>query len=111
LIGILLILKLYTISRNGRLNVWECDTPLNGLIKSVKEVLVTEGVGQDSEELVASSKVSKKKATAESDDDDDLHDSNEKNEELMEKMRINATENDSSIDEDDSKISYIKKAK
>lgn len=26
-------LDLYTISRNGRLNVWECDTPLSGLVK------------------------------------------------------------------------------
>ena len=29
-------LKLYTISRNGRLNFWECDTRLDGLIKQTK---------------------------------------------------------------------------
>ena len=28
--------KAYTISRNGRLNVWECDTKLDGLIKRDK---------------------------------------------------------------------------
>jgi hypothetical protein len=28
-----LFYKCYTISRNGRLNVWECDTKLEGLVR------------------------------------------------------------------------------
>lgn len=30
-------LNMYTVGRNGRLNVWECDTKLNGLIPFVEE--------------------------------------------------------------------------
>ena len=30
------LLQLYTISRNGRLNVWDCNTKLDGLIKKIK---------------------------------------------------------------------------
>jgi hypothetical protein len=42
-----LILKLYTISRNGRLNVWECDTRLDGLIKQEKNEYLTEELDTD----------------------------------------------------------------
>lgn len=35
-------LNLYTISRNGRLNVWECDTRLDGLVKREKYELEDE---------------------------------------------------------------------
>jgi hypothetical protein len=46
------LFKLYTISRNGRLNVWECDTKLNELIKKPKyENLENEELGVDSDEL------------------------------------------------------------
>ena len=34
---LLLLLQCYTISRNGRLNVWECDTKLNGLVEKTEE--------------------------------------------------------------------------
>jgi len=45
-------LKLYTISRNGRLNVWECDTRLDGLIKQTKlENNAEYSQGMDSDEL------------------------------------------------------------
>jgi hypothetical protein len=46
------------VSRNGRLNVWECDTKLDGLIKSEKKPSGKDeligGVGQDNDELSSS---------------------------------------------------------
>lgn len=49
---------MYTISRNGRLNAWECDTKLDGLIKSEKpgrdEETDANGLGQDADELTTS---------------------------------------------------------
>ncbi len=41
--------------RNGRLNVWECDTPLNGLVIKPKSNTVEE-IGVDGDELASTKK-------------------------------------------------------
>jgi hypothetical protein len=40
-------LKAYTVSRNGRLNVWECDTSLSGLVEKTDELLNDEEYEND----------------------------------------------------------------
>ena len=45
---------MYTISRNGRLNAWECDTKLDGLIKSRKPDEQVVVIGEDADELSTS---------------------------------------------------------
>ena len=41
--------------RNGRLNVWECDTALDGLVKKPKSETIEE-IGVDGDELASSQK-------------------------------------------------------
>lgn len=46
------VLKVYTVSRNGRLNTWECDTKLKDLVRSNKAEKYAEAlIGTDSDEL------------------------------------------------------------
>lgn len=33
----LIVFKAYTVSRNGRLNIWDCDTTLNGLVEKTED--------------------------------------------------------------------------
>ena len=55
-------MQLYTISRNGRLNVWDCNTKLDGLVKRNK--------GED-DDLVKTGNL----------DEDEIEDAEDKNEE------------------------------
>ncbi len=41
--------------RNGRLNVWECDTPLDGLVIKPKSDAIEE-IGVDGDELASTKK-------------------------------------------------------
>ncbi len=70
--------KAYTVSRNGRLNVWECDTPLNGLLeKKIEEEKEIEVIKED----VLEDKKSKNKNGDEMaiDNDNDLPDDDIRN--------------------------------
>jgi periodic tryptophan protein 2 len=75
----IVFLKAYTVSRNGRLNVWECDTPLNGLVeKKIEEEKEIEVIKED----VLEDKKSKNKNGDEmaiDDDDSDLPDDDIRN--------------------------------
>ena len=70
--------KLYTVSRNGRLNIWECDTKLDGLVKRVKNENVEE-IGTDGDELASTKKnvslddLEKKKEEEKGQEEQDIH--------------------------------------
>ncbi len=74
---------MYTISRNGRLNVWECDTRLNELIKKPKyENVESEELGADSDEL------SNRKFSQEEKNEDDKMQTNSDDENDIEKVSL-----------------------
>lgn len=74
---------MYTISRNGRLNVWECDTRLNELIKKPKyENVESEELGADSDEL------SNRKFSQEEQNEDDKMQTNSDDENDIEKVSL-----------------------
>lgn len=86
--------KLYTVSRNGRLNCWECDTPLSGLIKlndDDNKPSAGEEIGDDTEMFTSN---------YQDEEDEKQNGKNNKNSNEIEQ-----------IDEENTKIRYLKSAK
>lgn len=72
---------MYTVSKNGRLNVWECDTKLDGLIKKLKD--------EDKENVVDGDDLAGKRSLNElNNNDQEVQNMEEDDQEEQEKFTI-----------------------